>query len=626
MDKNLPDDDRTVMRPSPQAAPSYPATQQVEHVPSAAVAGSEGNALPIGTMLGEFELLEVIGEGGFGIVYLALDHSLQRRVAIKEYMPQTLAKRTQTTVDVRHQRNLESFQAGLNSFINEAKLLAQFDHPSLVKVHRFWKANGTAYMVMPLYNGPTFRDELKRRRAEGIPIEQGWLMELLDALTQAMAVMHAESCFHRDIAPDNILLLEGNGKPLLLDFGAARTVIGDMTQSLTVILKPGYAPIEQYAEVADMKQGAWTDVYALASSIHFAIRGTTPPPAVGRLVNDSFTPLASQPLPGYGHDFLAAIDDALKVRPAERTQSMDDFRFDLGLPPVSHAAAANSSYSTSFSDSTLQQATKRLNDAQAASRPAQTAPVAKSGNRATLLAIAGAIVMLGGALVYWQFGRSGASPNEAKGAVAPSAPIASPAPPPTAIPVSPPDAALAASSATPAPTVPPQEPVIKSEKMLMQDVVASQSVGFTVSASPARPAFRIDKDRLTFSVTSERDGFVHVLWLDADKNLTLLFPNVLADKVHIKAKQTLVLPPKQMPLVASKPEGNESFLVIVSPQPRDFSSLSSKVTDGFMQLNVQAAQAGGVAGKPALAGVAKQCNAEPCQEFGAAIFSIEVIP
>jgi serine/threonine protein kinase len=156
-------------------------------------------------------------------------------------------------------------------------------------------------------------------------------MGLLAPLTEALAVVHAESCYHRDIAPDNVILLNSTGKPLLLDFGAARRVIGDMTQALTVILKPGYAPIEQYAEAPGMKQGPWTDVYALAASVHFAILGKTPPTSVGRLMSDSFVPLAEAAAGRYSPRFLEAIDRALRVRPEERTQTVADLRADLGL-------------------------------------------------------------------------------------------------------------------------------------------------------------------------------------------------------------------------------------------------------------------------------------------------------
>src|SRR4029453_7852262 len=205
-------------------APTRPSTPGADH----------GSALPVGTKLGEFELTGILGEGGFGIVYLAWDHSLERRVALKEYMPSALAARTgDASVQVKSERHRETFEAGRKSFVNEAKLLAQFDHPSLVKVHRFWEANGTAYMAMPFYEGVTLRDRL--REIQSAP-DEAWLMRLLAPLTEALAVIHAEHCYHRDIAPDNVILLSGTNRPLLLDFGAARRVIGDMTQALTDIL------------------------------------------------------------------------------------------------------------------------------------------------------------------------------------------------------------------------------------------------------------------------------------------------------------------------------------------------------------------------------------------------------
>jgi serine/threonine protein kinase len=320
----LPEDDRTVMAPSAPTGTDERASQP-----------SGDNALPIGTVLGEFEIIGLIGEGGFGIVYLVYDHSLQRKVALKEYMPAGLASRKSGTTVAKSRQHLETFQAGLRSFINEARLLAQFDHPSLVKVHRFWEANGTAYMVMPFYEGRTLRDTL---RQEEDPPGELRLKQLLQHLLDALEIIHTESCFHRDIAPDNILILK-DGRPLLLDFGAARRVISNMTQNLTVILKPGYAPIEQYAEMESMKQGAWTDIYALAAVMYYAIAGKTPVPAVSRIISDSLEPL-SRLESGQGRytpAFLHAIDKALAVNPEERPQSVADFRalLDLAAPAPS---------------------------------------------------------------------------------------------------------------------------------------------------------------------------------------------------------------------------------------------------------------------------------------------------
>ena len=289
----------------------------------------DDHSLPIGTRLGEFEITHRIGEGGFSVVYLAWDHSLDRKVALKEYMPASIAVRgRQTQVAPRSERHRDTFEAGMKSFINEAKLLAQFEHRSLVKVYRFWEANGTAYMVMPFYQGSTVRDTV--RQMSGPPSE-AWIGSLLRPLAEALQVIHDAQCYHRDIAPDNVILLADTGQPLLLDFGAARRVVGGMTQALTVILKPGYAPIEQYDEIPGMKQGPWTDVYALAAVVHWLVTGQTPPPSVGRVLNDTYVPLASAAAGRYSERFLAATDRALTVLPDRRTPSIQAFLADLGL-------------------------------------------------------------------------------------------------------------------------------------------------------------------------------------------------------------------------------------------------------------------------------------------------------
>ena len=312
------DDDRTVMPGAGRtSAPAHPVP--LEHY----------NALATGTRIGEFEIAGLIGAGGFGIVYLAHDHSLDRKVALKEYMPSELAQREpgSTTVVVKSQRHADTFDAGMRSFINEARLLAQFDHPSLVKVYRFWEQNGTAYMVMPFYEGTTLKERLS---ALGGAPEEDWLKALLCQLLDALDIIHARQCYHRDIAPDNILILPDE-TPLLLDFGAARRVIGDMTQALTVILKPGYAPIEQYAEAPNMRQGPWTDIYALASVVYFAIVGKPPVPAVARVMSDPLAPLAQIAAGRYSDEFLRAIDSALAVRPEDRPQDIAAFREALGF-------------------------------------------------------------------------------------------------------------------------------------------------------------------------------------------------------------------------------------------------------------------------------------------------------
>jgi serine/threonine protein kinase len=291
---------------------------------------ADDQALPLGTRLDEFELTDRLGEGGFSIVYLAWDHSLERRVALKEYMPRSVAERRPgaTLVSARSQSMRATFELGLRSFINESKLLALFDHPALVKVYRFWEANGTAYMVMPFYEGKTLKDALQGAPE---PPHESWLLELLASVTEALGVIHAKDCFHRDIAPDNIMLVAPNDQPLLLDFGAARRVIGDKTQALTVILKPGYAPIEQYADAPGMKQGPWTDVYALSAVMYWAITGKKPAASVSRVLKDNHVPLASIAGDRYSTRFLDAIDHGLALLPENRPQTIHAFRNELGL-------------------------------------------------------------------------------------------------------------------------------------------------------------------------------------------------------------------------------------------------------------------------------------------------------
>ncbi len=284
---------------------------------------SLAHALPPGLKLRDCLIRRVLGEGGFGIVYLADDLNLARDVAVKEYLPAAIASRSGDgrSVVLKGSDNAEAFSHGLKSFLNEARLLGRFDHPALVKVYRYWEDNGTGYMAMPYYEGPT----LRRRHAPGgaPPAEadiRAWLMPLLDALE----TIHRDNCYHRDIAPDNILLTKQG--PVLLDFGAARRVIGDLTHTLTAVLKPGYAPIEQYGSTEDFKQGPWTDLYALASVLYWVITREKPPASIDRIVVDRLKPLSTRAAGVYRPAFLAAIDQALAVLPEYRPQSVAQFR------------------------------------------------------------------------------------------------------------------------------------------------------------------------------------------------------------------------------------------------------------------------------------------------------------
>lgn len=601
------DDDRTVIAPSPLLGTDPPPPR-----PPAASPDDNGNALPVGTRLGEFELTRVLGEGGFGIVYLAQDHSLHRRVALKEYMPSALAARKGgTSVSVKSERHRETFEAGLKSFVNEARLLAQFDHPSLVKVYRFWEANGTAYMVMPFYEGMTLKDKL---REMGAAPDEAWLRGLLAPLTEALAVIHAEHCYHRDIAPDNIILLAGSGKPLLLDFGAARRVIGDMTQALTVILKPGYAPLEQYAEVPSMKQGPWTDVYALAAVVYFAIQGRTPPVSVGRMMGDSYQPLAEAARGLYSGGFLAAVDRALKVRPEERTPSIEAFRADMGLGPGSVPTVQTVMHGDASASPALAPAAGK---GASAAGSAATAPQAARGKSGLLIGLGAGVLVLGGVGAF--FALTPGKPPPAPPVVA-TAPAPAPSPAPAAVPSPAPEPA-------PAPAPAPAAPFTLDAEI--DRIVQAQTAGFSVEAASARPQLRIGRDRLRYTVTSSRDGYVYTLVKGPDGSLVLLHPNTMARANRISAGKPLTLPPADAAIETSEPAGREDFVVIVSAVPRSFDHLRGK-RDTFLFLPtgadaaaLAAAHTGPgstFAGRPAA-----NCEGADCESYGAVRFSVDVV-
>jgi serine/threonine protein kinase len=298
---------------------------------------ADATALPAGARVGEFEIRGVLGSGGFGIVYLAWDHALEREVALKEYMPGALAGRGgDLSVSVRSQSMAETFALGLRSFVNEARMLARFDHPSLVKVYRFWEDNGTAYMAMPYYKGRTLR---RVRAGMVMPPSEGACRKVMDALLSALEVLHKEGVFHRDIAPDNILIGD-DSVPVLLDFGAARRVIqGDGTQkALTSIMKPHFAPLEQYADQGAMRQGPWTDLYALGGTIFFLLCGREPVPAASRALHDDQPRSTELGLEGCTPQFLNTIDWMLAIKPAERPASVQMLRdvLDGRMPLPAH--------------------------------------------------------------------------------------------------------------------------------------------------------------------------------------------------------------------------------------------------------------------------------------------------
>jgi serine/threonine protein kinase len=285
-------------------------------------------ALPVGTLLGDYRLDSVIGHGGFGITYRAFDSQLAKVVAIKEYLPVEFAVRQGDKVVARSARSAEDFAWGRERFLDEARALARFRHPHIVPVLRFLTANGTAYTVMEFEDGRSL-GEMLGHSGRRLPPED--VRRLAEGLLLGLGAVHAQGFLHRDIKPSNIIIRR-DGVPILIDFGAARQAMGDRSRTLTSVLTPQYAPIEQYT--AEGKQGPWSDIYSAAAVLHHAITGAPPPEAAGRIGKDTYKPLADSEARSYDKAFLAAIDGALAFAPEQRPQSVAEWSklFGLSLP------------------------------------------------------------------------------------------------------------------------------------------------------------------------------------------------------------------------------------------------------------------------------------------------------
>ena len=234
------------------------------------------DALPVGHRLHWYVLENVLGQGGFGITYLARDTNLDRRVAIKEYLPTDYARRhADATVQARTESNAERYSWGLERFSLEARTLARFDHPSIVRVYSVFEANNTAYMVMRFEDGENLAHLLERC----VTLPEKQLVPCLLTILDGLQLVHDAGFIHRDIKPDNIYVRE-DGTPVLLDFGSARQSLG-RSKTMTILVAPGYAPLEQYYGDS-ATQGPWTDIYGLGATLYRAIAGRPPLDAIAR--------------------------------------------------------------------------------------------------------------------------------------------------------------------------------------------------------------------------------------------------------------------------------------------------------------------------------------------------------
>ncbi len=274
------------------------------------------DALKPGHRLHEYRIEKVLGHGGFGITYLAYDVLLDAPFAIKEFLPPDLAARGDgSSIIVRASTMRERFSWAKKKFLAEARVLARFRHPNLVRVSRIFEDNGTVYFVMDFVAGGTLDAWLKRHPEP----DEAQVRSMLQALASGLAEVHAADTLHRDVKPSNIIVQE-DGTPILIDFGAARQSYGAATRSVLNVVTAGYAPLEQYSE--DGEQGPWTDIYALGAVAYRMVCGLKPLDAVNRLREDPMAPASRAAAGRYSQSLLKAIDWALAVHPEDRPGSV----------------------------------------------------------------------------------------------------------------------------------------------------------------------------------------------------------------------------------------------------------------------------------------------------------------
>ncbi len=288
------------------------------------------NSLKPGYRLHWYEIKRVLGQGGFGITYLAWDPNLHQHVAIKEYFPVELSVReADASVHPVTENHRSKFIWGLERFVSEAQTLAQFKHPNIVRVLSVFEQNNVAYMVMEYEQGESLKDILKRHKT----LDQPELLSILLPVIDGLEKVHNAGFIHRDIKPANIFI-RVEGSPVLLDFGSARQSLGKEAKTLTKLVSPGYAPFEQYYSKGDL-QGPWSDIYALAATMYRAISGVPPMDAIDRskaIHKSNIDPFVSARDIGegkYSDQFLHAIDIGLSFKEEERPQSIAEWKKDL---------------------------------------------------------------------------------------------------------------------------------------------------------------------------------------------------------------------------------------------------------------------------------------------------------
>lgn len=301
--------------------------------------------LSAGTMLGEYRIKGVLGQGGFGLTYLARDENLDRDVAIKEYFPREFAHREAglTVIPNQDDQDRADFDWGMKHFVEEARSLTRFRNKNIVGAIRFLRENGTAYLVMEYCDGESLESLAKKTGSLSPDVLMPIVTQLLDGLDE----VHRARLLHLDIKPSNIFVKK-DGTVVLLDFGSARQAISSHTKSVK-IASAGYGAIEQEsADIDTGKLGPWTDVYGLGATLYRLMTGSRPQQATARLFHDTMPPLSSVAELGYSSGLIRAVTAAISIKPQDRPQSIAEFR-NL-LFPVDSNSARTTADKTPISD------------------------------------------------------------------------------------------------------------------------------------------------------------------------------------------------------------------------------------------------------------------------------------
>lgn len=274
------------------------------------------SALALNSILhGRYVVGKVLGKGGFSITYLAYDNKLDRVVAIKEFFPDMIVSRNmgEPQIRINSPDNVDMFKTSVQRFYEEAKMISELRHPNIVDVYNLYYENGTAFYTMEYLDGCDLRYHVAHNNG---CISEDALMPIIACVAEALETVHSKGLLHRDIAPDNIFITK-DGQVKLIDFGAARSTLANGGDGFSVVLKQGFAPVEQYQRHGN--QGPWTDIYALGATMYYCLSGKMPPTATDRLNNPQIPVTGSLPL-------FHVIDKMMQINMNERYQSVAEFK------------------------------------------------------------------------------------------------------------------------------------------------------------------------------------------------------------------------------------------------------------------------------------------------------------